>query len=110
MARYGGSWESDQDENRVAWDGHAYAELGHQEFRFESVFRDVSGNVGDVSFEDIGNVRHEEVRHHDRHPAQAGGAYPYGQRERGGCSGSGAEPAREGHAHAHPDAWHVLCR
>jgi hypothetical protein len=33
MARYGGSWESDQDGNRVARDGHAYAELGHQELR-----------------------------------------------------------------------------
>jgi hypothetical protein len=146
MARYGGSWESDQDENRVAGDGHACAELGHQELRcphvrcedvqrpdvrldvrFESVrfagvryagigfvvdvtFENVEGvRYEGVPFEDLGNLGREDLRDHDRHPAEAvGRACRYGQRERCPCSGAGAEPAHEGHAH--PDARHQLCR
>lgn len=159
MARYGGSWESDQDENHVAGDGHAFAELGHQELRCPRVrcenvqLQDVRLDVGcesvrftgvrfaglglvlDVAFENVrelgitdvwfegvrcegvrivpfaglGNSGREEVRGHDRHPAEAvGGGRRYGQRERRRRSGPGAQPAREDDAH--PDAPHQLCR
>jgi hypothetical protein len=135
MARYGGSWESDQDENRVAGDGHAYAEFGHQEFRCPSVrcedvqrpdveLPDVRLDVRfagvryaglDVACEDVGcsedrgNLGREDGQDHDRHPAEAvGGACRYGQRDRRRRSGPRAEPAREGHAH--PGARHALCR
>ena len=130
MARYGGSWESDQDEYRVAGDGHAYAELGHQELRCPGVGH--AGFVLDVAFanvrelgvaniwfegvryegdplEDIGSLGREDVRNDDRDPAEgAGGTRRHGQRGRGRRSGPGAEPAHENDAH--PDARHSLCR